>query len=100
VIELRRMFVHAPFRRRGIGAALVHTLLGHCRARAVPAVELWTAPAGMGAALYRACGFRLIARPPGPLMLSEADYWPDPDEIRMRYDLGAHDARGHAPLHL
>lgn len=30
MIEVRRLYVQSAYRRRGIGAALVHTLLHHC----------------------------------------------------------------------
>jgi GNAT superfamily N-acetyltransferase len=88
-IELRRMYVDAAHRRRGIGSALVQTLIDHSRTRAVRAIELWTAPDGTGRQFYHSLGFRLTAAPG----LEFADiqrltrYTPSQDEIRMRLDL-------------
>jgi GNAT superfamily N-acetyltransferase len=88
-IELRRMYVDAAYRRRGIGAALARALIEHSRGHAARAIELWTAPDGPGRQLYRSLGFRVITTPG----MEFADvqhltrYRPDEDEIRMRLEL-------------
>jgi len=81
-IELRRMYVGANHRRRGIGRQLVQALIDHCSAEGVPAVELWTAPDGPGRLLYETLGFFRIAAPHG-----ERDGEEDDPEMRMRLDV-------------
>ena len=79
-VELRRMYVRAEYRRRGIGTLLVQTLLKHCIEQKVGMIELWTAKDGPGRFLYEKCGFRQV---------EIADKEPDGEtghnsEIRMR----------------
>jgi GNAT superfamily N-acetyltransferase len=82
-VELRRMYVVAESRRRGVGARLVATLIEHCLRSGVKAIELWTSEQGSGRFLYEKCGFRIVARP-GPEFQRVALV---EDEIRMRLDL-------------
>jgi GNAT superfamily N-acetyltransferase len=91
VVELRRMYVRAEYRRQGIGTRLVQTLIAHCTARGARAIELWTARDGLGQKLYAKLGFRRTDGP-GPeyeRVQAETGYRPGPDEIRMRLDLRA-----------
>jgi GNAT superfamily N-acetyltransferase len=93
-VELRRLYVRAEYRRRGIGTCLVQALIEHCAARralcCVPlAIELWTAREGLGHKLYAKLGFRWTEQP-GPEFArveAETGYRPGEDEIRMRLDL-------------
>jgi GNAT superfamily N-acetyltransferase len=88
-IELRRMYVRAAYRRQGIGTCLVRTLIAHCAAQGVQAIELWTAREGLGRRLYAKMGFRRTDRP-GPAygrLEAETRYQPGEDEIRMRLGL-------------
>lgn len=88
-VELRRMYVRAEYRRRGIGTRLVQTLIEHCAAKGAQAIELWTAQDGPGRALYAKLGFRRTAKP-GPeyeCVDAETGRRPGLDEIRMRLDL-------------
>jgi GNAT superfamily N-acetyltransferase len=82
-VELRRMYVRADARGRGVGTGLVRKLTEHCSAQGVQAIELWTDESGPGRFLYERIGFRLVAEP------GEAfkDVPLSPDEIRMRLDL-------------
>jgi GNAT superfamily N-acetyltransferase len=60
--EVKRMYVRAAARGRGIGAALLDALLGHARALGHARVRLDTAPELTPAiALYERFGFRPIA---------------------------------------
>ena len=79
-IELRRMYVRPGRRRRGVGLALVQTLIAHCQAQGVSRILLWTAGGGPGRYLYARCGFAVIAwrDRTGPQGLSVG-----PDEVRM-----------------
>jgi GNAT superfamily N-acetyltransferase len=90
-IKLRRMYVEAAYRRRGVGTALVRALIAHCRLHAIPVVELWTAVGGPGWRLYRALGFRETAGPGGEFqqIVALTRYTPGADEIRMRLDVRA-----------
>jgi GNAT superfamily N-acetyltransferase len=83
VAELRRMYVRADFRRRGVGTRLVRALIEHCVVQGVQAIELWTEESGPGRFLYESLGFHLVAEP------GEAfkDVPLSPGEIRMRLDL-------------
>jgi GNAT superfamily N-acetyltransferase len=83
------MYVRAQYRRRGIGTALVKTLVEHCEARSVVAIELWTAKDGPGRSLYTKAGFRAVGTK-GPGFENAPDR---PDEIRMRLDLTDKTAR-------
>jgi ribosomal protein S18 acetylase RimI-like enzyme len=57
-MELVSMWVAPGQRRRGAGAQLVTTVLGHARAEGEPLVGLWVAAGNEAAeALYRAAGF-------------------------------------------
>ncbi len=58
VIELRRMFVRAEYRRRGVATSLVRALIEHSGSHGVCAIELWTGPNGPGKFLYQTLGFR------------------------------------------
>jgi len=82
-VELRRMYVRADLRRRGVGTRLVRTLIEHCVAQSVRAIELWTAQNGPGRWLYERLGFRLVAEPG----VAFKDVPLSPGEIRMRLDL-------------
>jgi GNAT superfamily N-acetyltransferase len=82
-IELRRMYVRAEERRRGVGALLLAALIEHARRQGVKAIELWTSPAGPGRFLYERAGFRIVAAR-GPEFFGVQ---PSTDEIRMRLDL-------------
>lgn len=89
VVELRRTYVHAGYRRQGVGKRLVRALIQHCNTRAVTAIELWTAETGPGRSLYSKLGFGIVDGPSeefgdAPIPADEA---PDA-EIRMRLDLG------------
>ena len=88
-IELRHMYVRAEYRRRGIGTRLVQALIDHCKSKAVKAVELWTAPDGLGRILYKKLGFRVADKP--WMELNELNYRmnsaPGKGEIRMRVNL-------------
>lgn len=86
-VELRRMYVRAGYRRRGIGTQLVHTLIAHCEAQNVAFIELWTASDGPGRRLYEKVGFRVIDEPPNEVRktLVVCPYVPSDDEIRMRF---------------
>ena len=88
-IELRRLYVTASHRRLGVGVRLVRTLIDHARARAVPAIELWTAADGPGRRLYETLGFRETTGLGAEYAetTSRTRYVPSPDEIRMRLDL-------------
>jgi len=82
-VELRRMYVRAEYRRRGIGTLLVQTLVDHCIEQKVGVIKLWTAKDGPGRFLYEKCGFRQV---------EIADKEPDGEtgqnsEIRMRLAL-------------
>ena len=80
VIELRRMYVRAEYRRRGIGSRLVNALVKHCTAAGVQAIELWTHHDGPGRFLYEKYGFYKVAIK--GLGFEEAD--DRSDQIRMR----------------
>src|SRR5712692_23005 len=88
-IELRRMYVNATYRRLGVGTALVHALIDHCRAQGVHTIEIWTAASGPGRRLYQALGFRETAGPGVEFedVTTRTGYTPGSDEIRMRLDL-------------
>jgi GNAT superfamily N-acetyltransferase len=93
VIELRRMYVKAEYRRRGAGTKLVQSLIKHCSAKGVRAIELGTAENGPGRFLYEKLGFHRIDRP-GPEFGDAVDVirWSSrTDEIRMRLDLAGSD---------
>jgi len=89
VIELRRMYVKAEYRRRGAGTKLVQALTKHCGAMGVKAIELWTAESGSGRFLYEKLGFCRIDGPGSEFenVDDATGYSPGTDEIRMRLDL-------------
>jgi GNAT superfamily N-acetyltransferase len=89
VIELRRMYVSADCRRRGIGTRLVQTLIRYCTMKGGRAVELWTADDGPGRLLYERLGFRQCAGPGSGFehVAVATNYSPGPDELRMHLDL-------------
>lgn len=91
VVELRRMYVRANYRRRGAATSLVRALLDHCRAHGVAAVELWTACDGARRAFYETLGFRVVLRPDAELpdLIAVTNYTPGDDEVRMRSPLSA-----------
>ena len=60
-IELRRMYVRAEYRRRGIGNLLVQALIEHCKQKKVSTIKLWTSDDGLGHSMYAKCGFRRVA---------------------------------------
>ena len=82
VAELRRMFVMPEYRRRGVGTALVRTLIAHCAVGGIRAIEVWTGFDAVGQFLYRSCGFRQVPER-GP----EFSKAPLRDEMRLRLDL-------------
>ena len=61
VIELRRMYVRADYRRRGVGTALVRSLIAHSQAHGARAIELWTEPEEANPRFYATLGFRQTA---------------------------------------
>jgi len=88
VIELRRLYVHSAYRRRGIATCLVQALLDHCKTQSIKAVELWTAEDGLGRRLYEHMGFK-ITRAPGKEfsdLLRQTNFIPGKNQIRMRLD--------------
>lgn len=89
IVELRRMYVRAEYRGRGIGTRLVRALITHSIAQGVKAIELWTAPDGPGRFLYAQTGFRETAGLgegfAGAASLTGRS--PAEHEIRMRLDL-------------
>jgi len=91
VIELRRMYVRADYRRLGVGTHLVGALIKHCVNNGVKAIELWTSKDGPGRFLYEKMGFRTTEGPgrefKGKKVLCA--YSPSDDEIRMRLDLNS-----------
>lgn len=89
VIELRRMYVLALVRQRGIGTCLVQTLLDHCKTQSIKAVELWTEYGGLGYRLYARMGFKMTAEPGEEFsdLFHRTNFVPGEDEIRMRLDL-------------
>jgi len=89
VIELRWMYVRADYRRRGVGTALVRSLIAHSQAHGIPAIELWTGRDGLGRLLYHTLGFRQTAGPGAEFgdVPALTKHTPDTDEIRMRLDL-------------
>jgi len=82
-IELRRLYVRAAYRRRGVGSALVRTLIAHCTAYGARAIELWTAVDGPGRSLYARLGFRVVKQRGQEFK----DVPNSPGEIRMRLAL-------------
>ena len=89
-IELRRMYVRAEYRRRGVGTRLVRALIEHCAANGVKAIELWTSEDGSGRLLYEKMGFYVTEGPDKEFKDKEVlcAYSPSSaDEIRMRFDL-------------
>lgn len=91
VVELRRMFVRAEYRRRGVATALVRALIDYSRAHGARAIELWTGPDGPGKPLYQTLGFRQTEELGPEFSLENPTphrYVPDPDDgqIRMRLD--------------
>lgn len=86
VAELRRMYVRAAHRRRGIGPLLVQALIAHCRSSGIRAVELWTSEADVGRKLYAHFGFQPVEQPELGFELVETatHHAPNADEIRMR----------------
>lgn len=88
-IELRRMYVKAGYRRRGVASRLVEALVSHSRAQGIHAIELWTAADGPGRQLYRSLGFRKTEGPGVEYndVAALTRYTPGADEIRMRLDL-------------
>ena len=82
VAELRRMFVRADYRRRGIGTRLVKTLIEHCASGGISAIESWTPFDGLGQRLYRTCGFHEVVSRGAEFGAAELR-----QEMRMRLDL-------------
>jgi len=90
VIELRRMFVRADYRRRGVATALVRSLIEYSRTHGARAIELWTGPDGPGRWLYETLGFRQTTGLGPEFSLENPTlhrYVPSGDDIRMRLDL-------------
>jgi GNAT superfamily N-acetyltransferase len=88
VVELRRMQVHAHYRRQGIGCQLVQTLIEHCKNGKVTAIELWTDRDGPGRFLYCRFGFRRVDGPGHEFhdVDRATGRSPNTDEIRMRLE--------------
>lgn len=88
-VELRRMYVRAEYRRRGIGAQLIRTLIAHSHNLGVSTIELSTAADGLGRPLYAAVGFQVVDEPGQLYRQSVAPYRYSPalNEIRMRLTL-------------
>ena len=58
--EITELYVRLPFRRQGIGTALVRAAVDRCRSRGCSQLNLLVDPANQEAgAFYRASGFRL-----------------------------------------
>jgi len=93
VIELRRMYVKAEYRRRGAGAKLVQALIKHCVVMGIKAIELWTAESGLGRFLYEKMGFCKTDKPGAEFENVEfvTGRSARPDEIRMRLNLAGSD---------
>jgi GNAT superfamily N-acetyltransferase len=95
VIELRRMYVKAEYRRRGVGTQLVQTLIRHCTAKGVRAIELWTDENGLGHFLYKRLGFcrtdKLGTEFENLEFATGRSSTARPGEIRMRLDLADSD---------
>jgi len=91
VVELRRMYVKAEYRRRGAGAKLVQALIKHCVVMEIKAIELWTAESGPGRFLYEKMGFCKTDKP--GVEFENVEFATGrsarPDEIRMRLNLTA-----------
>jgi len=85
-IELRRMFVAAPYRRLGVGSALVSTLIEHAAGHFVDYIELWTESQGVGEQLYRHSGFTIVPEPSSAFtdVLAQTRYAPGQNEVRMQ----------------
>jgi GNAT superfamily N-acetyltransferase len=86
-IELRRMFVAALYRRRGMGSALVRALIGHAAFHHVDYIELWTESHGVGEQLYRHLGFTIVPEPSSAFtdVLAQTRYAPGQNEVRMQF---------------
>jgi len=93
VIELRRMYVKAEYRRRGAGTKLVQALIKHCAAKGVRVIEIGTGENGPGRFLYEKLGFRRIDRPGTEFenVVDATEYSPGTGETRMRLDLAGSD---------
>lgn len=63
VVELRRMYVKAAYRRQGIGRLLVEVLVAHCQASGMRTVELWTDAGGLGQPFYEQLRFCQVPTP-------------------------------------
>jgi GNAT superfamily N-acetyltransferase len=62
VAELAGMFVRPPARGRGVGEALIDTVIGWAREKDATAVHLWVAETNKHARrLYERCGFTATA---------------------------------------
>ncbi len=87
-IELRRMYVRAEYRRRGIATRLVQALLDHCKIQSIKAVELWTAENGPGRRLYERIGFKITSAPGKEFsdLFFQTNFIPGKDQIRMRLE--------------
>jgi GNAT superfamily N-acetyltransferase len=78
VVELVSMYVRPEARGRGVGEALVATIVGWARERGAKRVHLWVTESNHHArALYERCGFE----PTGERQPLPSD--PDQDEIAM-----------------
>jgi GNAT superfamily N-acetyltransferase len=91
-IELRRMFVDARYRRRGIGSALVNALIEHAMRQHVDCIELWTASHGVGEQLYRHLGFKVVPEPSSAFanVTAQTRYVPGQNEVRMQLRVPFH----------
>lgn len=91
VIEVRRVYVVASLRRRGIGRALMNALVAYSRKHAVRAIEMWTGVNGLGRKLYECCGFKVTSAPgqgyEKESLLACHIHARGEDEIRMRLEL-------------
>lgn len=86
-IELRRMYVRAEYRRRGIGARLIEALIAHCHCQNMTTIELWTENDGLGQPLYEKFGFVVVDEQGHLYQQSVAPYRSFLNQIRMRLTL-------------
>lgn len=88
VAEVRRLYVRAEHRRRGIGSHLLSALTAHCAAQGALAVEVWSGP-GPARRLYSRAGFVPVAAIGQEFLAAPnvTGHTPGPDEVRLRLDL-------------
>lgn len=62
LLRLKNLVVHPRVRGSGVARRVVRTVLGRARAEGRQAVGCFALSRGPGAAVYRRCGFRAVAR--------------------------------------